>query len=117
MSGKTEQKLEGQRATRDFSAEFKSKREQWKIMEGQHVWKKKIVVLKSMRVLKNINKKWLKPKKCAHKDVLNQVQRELIEQIKHNRDEQEEQALRKRERDELEARIRQRPELRRERDE
>ena len=62
MSGKTEQKLEGQRATRDFSAEFKSKREQWKIMEGQHVWKKKIVVLKSMRVLKNINKKWLKPK-------------------------------------------------------
>ncbi|CAF1536786.1 unnamed protein product [Adineta ricciae] len=90
----TERKLEHQRAMRDFIAGFKSKREQWK---------KKIVVLKT--------------EKRAQEDALDRVQPGLAEQIKRDRDEREEQALQRLERNELEARIRQRLELQRERDE
>lgn len=125
-----ERKLERQRATREFIVEFKRKREEWKAMERQRMEEENIRI-KEYAKTQEQREQVAKAEKRAREEALDKVQRALAEQIKHDREEREEQelvrqelyleeqeqAIRRRERDEMEARIRQRLELQRERDE
>ncbi|UJR33162.1 hypothetical protein I4U23_020618 [Adineta vaga] len=126
----TERKLERQRATRDFIAEFKTKREQWKIMERQRMEEENRRIKEYARTQEQ-RQEVAKAEKRARENALDKVQRALGEQIKRDREdreeqelvrqelylEEQEQAIRRRERDEMEVRIKQRLELQRERDE
>ncbi|UJR14027.1 hypothetical protein I4U23_001026 [Adineta vaga] len=125
-----ERKFERQRATREFIAEFKQKREEWKVMERQRMEEENRRIQEYGRTQEK-RQEVAKAEKRAREEALDKVQRALGEQIKRDREdreeqelvrqelylEEQEQAIRKRERDEMEVRIRQRLELQRERDE
>jgi hypothetical protein len=125
-----ERKLERQRATREFIADFKRKREEWKAMERQRMEEENHRI-KEYAKTQEQRQEVAKAEKRARGEALDKVQRALAVQIKRDREEREEQelvrqelyleeqeqAIRRRERDEMEARIKQRLELQRERDE
>jgi hypothetical protein len=125
-----ERKLERQRVTREFIADFKRKREEWKVMECERMEEENRRI-KEYAKTQEQRQEFAKAEKRAREEALDKVQRALAEQIKRDceeREEQElvrqelyleeqEQAIRRRERDEIEARIRQRLELQRQRDE
>ncbi|CAF3228112.1 unnamed protein product [Rotaria socialis] len=126
----TERKFERQRVTRDFIVEFKRKREEWKVMERQRMEEENRRI-KEYAYTQQQREDVAKAEKRAREQALDNVQRTLADQIKRDREEREEQelvrqelyleeqeqAVRRRERDEMEARIKQRLELQRERDE
>jgi hypothetical protein len=125
-----ERKLERQRATREFIADFKRKREEWKVMERERMEEENLRI-KEYAKTQEQRQEFAKAEKRARAQALDKVQHALAEQIKRDREEREEQELvrqelyleeqeqgiRRRERDEMEARIKQRLELQRERDE
>jgi hypothetical protein len=125
-----ERKLERQRATREFIADFKRKREEWKAMERQRMEEENLRI-KEYAKTQEQRRELAQAEKRAREQALDKVRHALGEQIKRDREgreeqelvrqelylEEQEQAIRRRERDEMEIRIRQRLELQRERDE
>jgi len=125
-----ERKFERQRATRDFIAEFKRKREEWKVIERERMEEENRRI-KEYAKTQEQRQEVAKAEKRAREEALDKVQHGLAEQIKRDREdreeqelvrqelylEEQEQAIRRREREEMEIRIKQRLELQRERDE